>query len=457
EPHDAVAEAIDRLEPAARDLARNRCAEALRFLDEQSRLALLGAALEHTPAGDAMTGMLGVVAHMPPAALARLLRLTAQMRSEDEDALLGALELPPAALAEVAALMRPSPTSDEQRGIPAEADVSGIAAEVSGTDEEDVLQLDRLVAGTTVRDAAARGLRTALMIARLRLNDEAIRAVGDAIPGAAAAGALREVADAASLLDESLDDPSLAVAAQSARGALSDPALTRECVRQLLLDPSSIPARSLLVAAGSSGAEALIESYTEGDRPTRERLIPTIEALSESIAPVAGRTLRAGESAAALAVTEMLEAMASRRLIPTIALGLEHLDARVREAAVIAIAKTPGSESLRLLEKCLGHWDPETRRIAARAIGTMRLDGAVPALLKVISIFEVNERNYELKKEVLKSLDVIGSDRALPVLKRLASRRFVIGKKNRELRYLAGRVLDSIEGRARSETRRDIE
>ena len=87
----------------------------------------------------------------------------------------------------------------------------------------------------------------------------------------------------------------------------------------------------------------------------------------------------------------------------------------------------------------------------------MRLDGAVPALLKVIAVVEFNERNYELKKEVLKSLDTIGSDRALPVLRRLASRRFVFGKKNRELRYLAGRVLDSIEDRARPETRRDIE
>jgi hypothetical protein len=75
----------------------------------------------------------------------------------------------------------------------------------------------------------------------------------------------------------------------------------------------------------------------------------------------------------------------------------------------------------------------------------------------VIAAAEVNERNYELKKEVLKSLEAIGSERAIPALRRIASRRLVLGKKNRELRYLAGRVLDSIEGRSRTDRRREVE
>lgn len=457
EPHDAVAEAIDRLEPAARDLARNRCAEALRFLDEQSRLALLGAALEHAPAGDAMTGMLDVVAHMPPAALARLLRLTAQMRSEDEHSLLGAFELPPAVLAEVAALMHPSPISDEQRGIPAEADVSGIAAEVSGTDEEDVLQLDRMVAGTTARDTAARGLATAIRVARLRLTDDAVRAVAEAIPAAAKHGALPQVADAATLLDDAGSDPATSAAAAAARHTLGDPVLARECVRQLLLDHTSEAARALLLASGATGAEAVIDAYAHGDQASRSTLVALTDMISESMAPVAGRVLRSGEPAAALVVIDMLRAVGSRRLTPTIALGLEHLDAHVRQAAIAAIARTPGTESLQLLEKCLAHWDPETRRIAAREIGAARIEDAVPALLKVIAVAEVNERNYELKKEVLKSLEAIGSQRAIPALRRIASRRLVLGKKNRELRYLAGRVLDSIEGRSRTDRRREVE
>jgi HEAT repeat protein len=110
-----------------------------------------------------------------------------------------------------------------------------------------------------------------------------------------------------------------------------------------------------------------------------------------------------------------------------------------------------------MLERCLGHWDPETRRAAARHIGEAGVEEAVPALVKVLSSSEMNERNYELKKEVLKSLEVLRSDRAVPALQRLASRRVVLGKRNRELRYLAQRALDSIEGRTRSDRRGSTE
>jgi HEAT repeat protein len=95
--------------------------------------------------------------------------------------------------------------------------------------------------------------------------------------------------------------------------------------------------------------------------------------------------------------------------------------------------------------KALAHWDPETRRIAAREIGRTGNTGALPALLKIMAEVSLFERNYELKKEVLKSLESLHSPQAVPVLRRLARRGFVIGKKNRELRYLAQRVLESLE------------
>ncbi|HHJ99382.1 MAG TPA: hypothetical protein ENN10_05490, partial [Actinobacteria bacterium] len=195
-PADAVADAIERLEPAARDLALSRCAEALRFLDEATRASLLEAALHASPAGETMSGMLDVIAHIPPAALARLLRVVSQMNGDTPEGILGGLDLPPEVAEEVAALLRPSPQSDEERGVPAEAHVEAMASEVAGADEHDVFELDRLVAGTTARDAAARGLDTAIEIARLRPTEESLKALSEAIPAASAAGALREIAEA---------------------------------------------------------------------------------------------------------------------------------------------------------------------------------------------------------------------------------------------------------------------
>jgi len=237
-PADVIAHAIERLEPAARDLALSRCAEALRFLDEATRASLLEAAFHTGPAGETMSGMLDVIAHVPPAALARLLRVASQMNGDTPENILGRLELPPEIAAEVAALLKPSPQPDEPWGVPAEVDVETIASEIADAGEDDISDLDRLVAGTTARDAAARGLDTAIEIGRLKHSEESLKAVSEAIPAASAAGALGEIAKAVALLDEYAEDPGLTAAARAAREPLADPTLARESVRQLSLDPS---------------------------------------------------------------------------------------------------------------------------------------------------------------------------------------------------------------------------
>jgi HEAT repeat protein len=137
-------------------------------------------------------------------------------------------------------------------------------------------------------------------------------------------------------------------------------------------------------------------------------------------------------------------------MLPTIALGLEHLDVRVREAALVAIASNPWPESSQLMQKALGHWDPATRRIAAREIGLMGAEDAVPSLIKILTASGVLRRDYELKKAIIGSLRALHAPAAVPALERLASRRFAFGKKERELRYLAREALEAIKGPGRA-------
>lgn len=442
---DVVSESIERLEPAARDLAMRRCAEALLLLDEATRLQMLSAALPATTAAPAMDGMLGVVAHMPPAALARLLQLTATNMGAAPNDVLGTLELPPELAAELAALLKPSPISDEARGIPAEADVEGIATEVAESDDSDVAHVAMMVKSTTGRAAAARGLSTSLRMAKAKLTEENVKVVADAMRPALREGAMAELAAAASFLGGLVDDPALANAARAAQSLLHEQALLEACARRLAEDPSDEAARTLMGEAGASGAEALVSAYLGANELQRAHLLSAATGMVESIAPVAGRILRAGDPASAGVVLRLLGSIGSRRLVPTVGAGLEHLDVRVREAAVIALADSPGPESSQLLLRGLVHWDPETRRIAAREIGRARNEDLLPALLKIVGEVNLFERNYELKKEVLKSLEALHSPRAVPVLRKLAHRTVVVGKKNRELRYLARRVLESLE------------
>lgn len=442
---DMVAESIGRLEPAARDLAMKRCAEALLLLDEASRLRMLSSAVRQEKSDAGMDGMLSVVAHMPPAALARLLQLVATSTDSTTADVLGSIELPPEVAEQIAALLKPSPQSDAERGVPPEADVSGIAEEIAGADERDLAHIDVLVKATNGSAAAARGLATTLRLARDSRDEDSIGAVVDAIGPAFRGGAFAELASAASFLGQIAEDPRLATVSRAAQEALHLPALLEECARRLADDPEAAAPRTLLIEGGSAGAEAIVTIYLSANELQRANLLPTVGTMLEGVAPVAGRVLRSGDAASAGAVLRLLGSAGSRRLAPTIASGLEHLDSRVREAAVVALADSPGPESAQLLQKALGHWDPETRRAAAREIGRTGNEELVPALLKIIGEVSLLERNYELKKEVLKSLETLHSPRAVPVLRRLANRSAVIGKRNRELRYLARRVLESLE------------
>lgn len=441
---DLIEEAVGRLEPAARDLALKRCAEALLLLDEATRAQMLSFAVPSDSPDSGMDGLLNVIAHMPPAALARLLKLTAESQNARPESMLGAIEFPPELAAELALLLRPSPQTEADRGVPPEADVSGIAQEVAETDEEDLLHIGSMISAVNALSAAARGLSTTVQMAQDRLTDESVLAVAEAIKPAAAQGALAELAAAAALIQQLSADPALSSSVQSARTALHDPALLENCAHRVADDPSAESARQLLLSAGTAGAEALVTAYLGASEIQRTHLLSTVSDMIETVAPIAGRVLRAGDATSAEVMLRLLGAMGSRRLAPTIASGLEHLDGRVREAAVIALASSPGTEATQLLIKTLGHWDPVTRRVAVREIGRSGNMDAIPALLKIVSDVSIFDRNYELKKEVLISLEALRSPQAVPVLKRLARRGPVIGKKNRELRYLAQRVLDSL-------------
>ena len=134
-----------------------------------------------------------------------------------------------------------------------------------------------------------------------------------------------------------------------------------------------------------------------------------------------------------------------RRLLPTIALALDNLDDRAREAAIAAITENPGPECAAALGTALAHWDPETRRLAAREIGRVGAHEAVPALIKVLSSNRLFDSDYELKKEALRSIEALHSQEALPAVRRIAGRAMSVGKKRRELRYLAERVRETLE------------
>jgi len=369
---------------------------------------ILSTALVGGTSGKPMQGMLDAISRMQPAALARLLKLVATGAGEAPDALLGMVNVPPEIARELAELLRPAAQSDADRGVPAEADAPGIVAQVAEYDDSDQLRVESLVRASTPSQLAARALDTTLQVARSRPTPESVQAIGDAVRVALSRQVYHELGAAFALLGELAPEPALGASVTTVRASL---------------------------------AEEILDAYVGAPSDARVYLSAEMSRLGELIGPVAARALRTGDPERSSAVVQLLVSLRDKRLTSVISQALDHLDSNVRAAAVTALADVPGPESASMLQRALVHWDPETRRVAAREIGRAGRTETLPALLKLLEEMYLFERNYELKKEVLKSLEIMRPAQARSVLARMANRRFVIGKKTRELRYLAQRTL----------------
>ncbi|MDY0087625.1 MAG: HEAT repeat domain-containing protein, partial [Coriobacteriia bacterium] len=238
---------------------------------------------------------------------------------------------------------------------------------------------------------------------------------------------------------------------ERARNTLVEPEVLTEICHAVTSDADAAIAGELLLAAGMLGARVLLAYYAHADIGSRSLLRPVLRGMSEHVVAVAALNLRSDDTVAALATLSALPDLGEHRAVAPVASALENLDVVVRRHAVTTLADMGGPESRSALAKALGHWDPETRRWVIREVGRIRAEEAIPALLRILGDINFFEKNHELKKEVIKCLEAIGSRDAVPVLDRWSKRRFMIGRKTKELSFLARRAVERLAANGTSE------
>jgi len=438
---DEVAGAIDGLEAATRQIAVERVASALMRLDEATRMRVLAFSLKADANGRRMDGMLNVIANMKPAALARLLTLVAAQAGTDPARIAGALPLPPETAKLLAVMLAPTPDAPESSGAADTAQAAEMAREMAVAD--DTGEIDRQIAIASPQLAAGRALATAVAVSRNHGDVESVASIGDSLPHAARDGAFATVREALRHLDELARRPELTDAAVAARATLTDATVLAEICNAVQTDSDAAIVGEILHSAGPVGAEALLETYIRAAEPLRSLLRPVLRGMSESVLGVARARLRTDDPRSAIAILETLSALGDRRAVPVISQALGHLDEQVRFTAITALADTPGTEAAGALVKALGHSEPETQRFAVREIGRVRAAPAIHQLTRALEDLNV-QRTYETKKEIVRTLERIGTPEAERALRRTADRTFVWGRKTRELRALARSAVHTI-------------
>lgn len=442
---DELAEAIDRLEDATREIAMERVAAAMMRLDEQTRMRVLGLSLKADTSGTRMEGMLAAIARMKPASLARLLTLVAAQADTDPRRIAGALTLPPEAARMLMLMLEPRPSLDPDFGMPAAVQAEQMAAVMA--EEEDTADLERQVALAGPALTSGRALATATAVSRSHADSETVRAIAEVLPRAARDGAFSTVREALRRLDEIAAEPSMTDDVVAARAALADPAVLADVCRAPVTDADAAIAGEILHAAGPAGAEVLLDTYVRLPEPKRSLLRPVMRGLSEGVLGVARQRLRTAEPALAVAIIRTLPQLGDRRAVPVVAAALDSLDEQVRFAAASALARMPVPEAEAALVRGINHREPETQRHVVREVAKARIAGVVPALSRALEDINVFQRTYETRKEIIAALEQIGTPEAEKALRGFAQRTVGLGRKTRELRQRAVRVADELARR----------
>lgn len=438
--------AISRMEAATREIAVERVASALMRLDEQTRMKVLGFSLKADANGRRMDGMLNVISHMKPAALARLLTLVAAQADTDPRRIAGALQLPPETAQLLATMLAPMPgdAADAAEDAAPEAPPALELARAMAT-ADDPSEIRRQVAIASPELAASRALTTAVAVSWHHADEDSVRSIGDSLPLAARDGAFPTVREALRRLDGLSAQPELMDAIATARGSLSDTKVLSDLCSAISTDADAAIAGEILAAAGASGASTLLDAYMRGDEHKRSLLRPVLRGMSESVLGVARTRLRTDDPRRATALLRTLAVLGDRRVVPVMAQALANLDEGVRFAAITSLADTPEPEAANALVRALGHPEPETQRFAVREIGRVKAAPAIHQLTRALEDLNVLQRTHETKKEVIRALEQIGTPEAQRALRRTADRTFAWGRKSRELRAQARAALDHID------------
>lgn len=438
---DEVADVIGSLEAATQELATERVAQALLQLDEKTRAAVLAAAVRPDGAGKTMEGMLSVIAQMRPATLARLLTLAAARTGSDPHSMLSKLELPPEALRALTLMLRDSPRTEGESGVPGAVDVTAMATEATSDTEADEIAVRQAVASADRYAAATRALSTSLMLVQRSPDAETFAALSDAAVKGLSAGAFTLVHEALRAFDEASDQPGLDPVLTHARQQIAARDTLAEGLSHLSEPLQATDAAAVISAAGAPGADALLDAWATSSEDRRRVILETARLAPEHIIASAGRRLRNAGPAEARSLLRLVSQIQDRRAVGVLAQALDSESPEVRAIAIDGLAALGSDDAWSSVASSLTHPDEATALIALATMRDARRRQAIPAMLAVLRLKASGTRNHKLKREIIGAIGTMGATEAEPDLRVLASRRFAFGRKARELRDAARRAI----------------
>ena len=201
----------------------------------------------------------------------------------------------------------------------------------------------------------------------------------------------------------------------------------------------------VLRAFGLEAADAMVEvihaSTSSGPRKFLQRVLATMPEAYPAVLPL----LRSPEPRDVMAAAGILAAMRRPESLAPLRQRLEHDNAGVRRAILLALAAFPADASLDLFAGALGHASPDTRGAAAEAIGLAHATAMAMPLVAALD----GERDAQAWSAMVAALGRLATAESCTALAAVAlSRRRLVGRGG----YPADRRLQAVRALARATT-----
>ncbi len=131
--------------------------------------------------------------------------------------------------------------------------------------------------------------------------------------------------------------------------------------------------------------------------------------------------------------------------VPYLARLVHHSDSRVRTYTVDALASIGTEAAQALIGTFLNDPEQNIRLRALKSLDAKGMKEALPTLLAILEIRDPFNRLFVIRRPAIEAVARMGAREALPILKKLARARLVLGRRSRELRRLARMTVAAIE------------
>ena len=210
------------------------------------------------------------------------------------------------------------------------------------------------------------------------------------------------------------------------------------------------PIQQMLLLSEDEGMKHLLNALAETkEAPVRRTIYNTLLLFGEAAREEAERRIKDERWFVVRQMVSLLGEIGSIHSIEALSTVLDHPELRVRNAVVKSLGRIQSNDSAIILITTLNGSDRPLFLNTIIALGVLKDPSAIETLGELALKGNAFSGNLDIRKEAVKSLGLIGNDRAIPTLTKLISRKVWFGKHDHEeLRALAVISLGKIGGEA---------